>query len=57
MNEQMPLPFLQIDGQSVRQTPELTSLRKLPTKATFGRSPTAAARNTEVIIRAEQLAP
>src|SRR5262245_43950735 len=35
MNDQTPLPFLRLDGQPTWQMPELTSIRKLPARATF----------------------
>ncbi|HYN87581.1 MAG TPA: glycoside hydrolase family 2 TIM barrel-domain containing protein, partial [Ardenticatenaceae bacterium] len=40
MNDQAPLPFLWLDGQPTWQMPELTSMRKLPARATFWSFPT-----------------
>jgi beta-galactosidase len=43
MNDQLPLPFLHIDGQPAWRMPELTSLRKQPPHATFWPFPSADA--------------
>src|SRR4051812_49423961 len=41
MNGQAPLAYLWLDGQPTWQMPELTSLHKLPARASFWPFPTA----------------